>query len=141
MTPSGRRKSHCHPGGDYEFVLHINTHCKFIGYEIDKRRARFVNVKAQADQESSDKSESPDTEDSDLADAFHSKLNISGERSKPEPTLNLYEDSRQLATMTIPGDDEPFVLRNRRCEKSGALSPCYGGSKTISPWERRIREY
>lgn len=43
----GRRTSHCCPGGQYEFVFPIDESSGLVGYEIDKRRARFVNVSLQ----------------------------------------------------------------------------------------------
>jgi hypothetical protein len=41
----GRRYSGCDFGGEYEFYYPIDENSGLVGYEIDKKRARFINVK------------------------------------------------------------------------------------------------
>lgn len=50
----GRRVSHCHPGGQYEFIFPIDESSELVGYEIDKRRSRFVIVSLQIGQRDED---------------------------------------------------------------------------------------
>jgi hypothetical protein len=68
----GKRLSHCHPGGHYEFILPIDESSKLVGYEIDKRRARFVNAGLVKAQGSGDSNPSEQDED-DVGDLFDSK--------------------------------------------------------------------
>jgi hypothetical protein len=72
----GKRLSHCHPGGHYEFTLPIDESGKLVGYEIDKRGVRFVNASFQTVR-GEDDSHCSKYSERDLDDLFQSKMNIS----------------------------------------------------------------
>jgi len=95
----GRRASHCYPGGQYEFIFPFNKSSELVGYEIDKRRAYFVNIGLQTGQED-ENSHSSDEEECELAD-----LNIAAIEPMSGPVLNFYNDSREFETMTLTDGD------------------------------------
>lgn len=99
----GIRASGCYSGGQYEFIFPIDESSELVGYEIDKRRACFVNVSMQTGQR--DEHLHSSEKDCELADLFRSTMNISAAEPKSEPVLNLYKDSREVETITLPDDD------------------------------------
>ena len=101
----GRRASHCDPGGQYEFMFPIDESSKLVGYEIDKRRACFVNISLQKGHED-ENLYSSQRDGCELTDLFCSKMNISATERKYEPVLNFYKDSREVKTTTLPDDDD-----------------------------------
>jgi hypothetical protein len=104
VTLPGRRASDCHPGGQYEFIFPINESSKLVGYEIDKRRACFVNVGLQTGY-GGENLHSSQRDGCELADLFRSTMNISATEPKSKPILNLHKDSREVETITLPGGD------------------------------------
>ncbi|EUC41139.1 hypothetical protein COCMIDRAFT_40654 [Bipolaris oryzae ATCC 44560] len=103
MVLPGRRLSHCNTG-QYEFILPIDESSELVGYEIDKRRARFVNVGLRTVQ-GDETLHSPEQYECELDDRFRSAMNISVAERNSAPALNLYEDSRELETIVISDDD------------------------------------
>ena len=100
----GRRSSHYHPGSQYEFMLPIDENSELVGYEIDKRKACFVNVGFQTGQEDEDSHFSRGDE-GDLADFFGSAMNVSTTNPKSGRLLNFDNDSREVETITLPDGD------------------------------------
>ncbi|KAL8832503.1 MAG: hypothetical protein Q9191_000230 [Dirinaria sp. TL-2023a] len=90
--------------GQYEFMLPIDENSELVDYEIDKRKACFVNVSFQTDQEDEDSHFSREDE-GDLTDFFDSAMNISIANPKSERLLNFDNDSREIETITLPDDD------------------------------------
>lgn len=112
----GKRRSHCRSGGNYEFVLPIDKELDLVGYEIDKRRARFVNVRAEIAVEDSGDS------GSDLADVFHSKMSISTSTPNSEPILHFQKDSVEKVTTALP---DGSTLTRKIID--GAIASCVCG--------------
>ncbi|KAI8939285.1 hypothetical protein NX059_005111 [Plenodomus lindquistii] len=116
----GKRLSHCHPGGHYEFILPIDESQKLVGYEIDKRGVRFVNASLQMARGEDDSHHS----EYDERHLDESKMNISATNARSEPSLSLYEDSAELETITVSDDGDTFqqkkILR--------AISECVNGN-------------
>ncbi|KAI1125305.1 hypothetical protein F5Y10DRAFT_284362 [Nemania abortiva] len=112
----GRRTSDCHPGGQYEFIFPIDESRGLVGYEIDKRRARFVNIRFPTSQRD-ETSQYPD--ERELSNLFSSKMNISAPGPKPS---SLYDDSRELTTIKLSGGD-PFEQKRIL----SAISDCVCG--------------
>lgn len=102
----GRRCSHCFPGGMYEFILPIDECSKLVGYEIDKKRARFTNVGLQSEQDEAS-SYLGEEDGSDLTSQFRSKMSISAGSTNSGPHLSLYKDATELETYVI-SDGETF---------------------------------
>ncbi|KKP05347.1 ankyrin repeat protein [Trichoderma harzianum] len=100
----GKRVSHCAPGGQYEFIFPIDENSGLVGYEIDKRRACFVNSSLQADH-TDDNLYSSDSDEDELADSFRSAMRISGTEPKSRPILNLYDNAREIETIVFSGGD------------------------------------
>ncbi|KAF3072817.1 hypothetical protein CFAM422_004684 [Trichoderma lentiforme] len=100
----GKRVSHCAPGGQYEFIFPIDENSGLVGYEIDKKRACFVNSSLQADH-TDDNLYSSDSDDGELADSFRSAMRISGTESKSGPILDLYDDAREMETIPLSEND------------------------------------
>lgn len=96
----GRRVSHCHPGGQYEFMFPIDNSCKLVGYEIDKRRAEFVNVGMHLGPGGGD-IDSLAKDENELAELFRSRVRISATEQKSEPILNIHKDSREVISVTL----------------------------------------
>lgn len=96
----GRRASHCYPGGQYEFIFPIDESRELVGYEIDKRRACFVNTGLQTGQ-GNETLGYLEHDECELGDLFRSTMNISVTEPKSESGLNLYEDSRELETIAL----------------------------------------
>ena len=99
----GRRASHCHPCGEYEFIFPIDESSELVGYEIDKGRACFVNTGLQIGQGES--LHSSENDECELADLFRSTMNLSATEPKSRPVLSLYNDSREFETITLPNSD------------------------------------
>jgi len=119
VTLPGRRVSHCYPGGQYEFMLPIDERSELVGYEIDKRRARFVNTTAQGNETL----HSPEQHEFELGDLFHSAMNISVAEPQSALVLKLYEDSRELEIITI-SDGDTFEQQRILL----AISECVSGN-------------
>ncbi|KAI9652699.1 MAG: hypothetical protein M1829_001482 [Trizodia sp. TS-e1964] len=103
----GRRASYCHLGGEYEFIFPIDENRKLVGYEIEKRRARFVNIGVPPDSEEAEMY-SPERDDLDnLAGIFASQAAIS---EKKQPYLNLKDDSKELTRISV-SNGEPLEKR------------------------------
>ncbi|KAL7784521.1 hypothetical protein V8C43DRAFT_166666 [Trichoderma afarasin] len=125
----GKRVSHCAPapGGQYEFIFPIDENSGLVGYEIDKRRACFVNSSLQADH-TDDNLHSSDSDEDELADSFRSAMRISGTEPKPGPILNLYDDAREMETIPLFDGDTfeqkkiLFAISNCIFGKLGAVS-------------------
>lgn len=124
----GKRVSHCAgPGGQYEFIFPIDENSGLVGYEIDKRRACFVNSSLQADY-TDDNLHSSNSDEDELADSFRSAMRISGTEPKPGPILNLYDDAREMETIPIFDGDTfeqkkiLFAISNCIFGKLGAVS-------------------
>lgn len=100
----GKRVSHCAPGGQYEFIFPIDENSGLVGYEIDKRRACFVNSSLQADH-TDDNLHSLESDEGELADSFRSAMRISGTESKSGPILDLYDDAREVETIPLSDSD------------------------------------
>jgi hypothetical protein len=103
MLP-GRRASHCYPSGEYEFIFPIDESNELVGYEIDKRRASFVNVGLRTSQ-GDENSNSSEKDECKFADLFRSTMNISSIELMSGPDLNFYKHSRELETITFPDGD------------------------------------
>jgi hypothetical protein len=119
----GKRVSHCYPGGHYEFILPVDESSKLVGYEIDKRRARFVNAGLLKAQGSGD-SYLSEQDESDLDDLFQPRMNISATSASSEPHLSLYKGSAELKTYIIPDDGDTFEQK----EILMAISDCVNGN-------------
>jgi hypothetical protein len=119
----GKRFSHCHPGGHYEFILPIDESRKLVGYEIDKRGVRFVNASLQMAR-GEDDSHHSEYDETDLDDLFRSKMNISATNARSEPSLSLYEDSSEFETITISDDGDTFQQKRILM----AISECVNGN-------------
>jgi ankyrin repeat protein len=119
----GKRISHCYPGGHYEFILPIDESRKLVGYEIDKRWARFINVGLRMARGEDDSFHS-EHDERDLDNLFRSKMNISATNARSEPSLKLYEDSAGLETITISNDGDTFQLKRILM----AISECVNGN-------------
>lgn len=116
----GRRVSHCHPGGQYEFMFPIDNSCKLVGYEIDKRRAQFVNVGMQLGPGGGDL-DSLGKDEYELAELFHSRVRISATEQKSQPILNIHKDSREEISVTLLNGDnvvEKEILPNRGADSA-----------------------
>ncbi|PKK53584.1 hypothetical protein CI102_2032 [Trichoderma harzianum] len=100
----GKRVSHCAPGGQYEFIFPIDEKSGLVGYEIDKRRACFVNPSLQA-AHTDGNPYSSESDECELADSFRSAMRISGTEPKSAPILDLYDDAREVITFTLPNGD------------------------------------
>ncbi|QYT00594.1 Ankyrin repeat protein [Trichoderma simmonsii] len=100
----GKRVSHCAPGGQYQFIFPIDENSGLVGYEIDKRRACFVNSSLQADH-TDDKLYSSDSDEDELADSFRSAMRISGTEPKAGPILDIYDDAREMETIPLSDSD------------------------------------
>ncbi|KAF2245693.1 hypothetical protein BU26DRAFT_607888 [Trematosphaeria pertusa] len=125
----GRRCSHCYPGGQYEFIFPIDESSGLVGYEIDKRRACFVNTGVQTGQYD-ENSRASEEDECELSDLFRSTMHISGRDPKPGLLLNLHEDSRELVTTTFPDGD---TLEQKRI--LFAISDCIlGDLRAISQY-------
>ncbi len=77
---------------------------ELVGYEIDKKRACFVNIGLQTGQ-GDENLHSPEKDECELADLFRSTMNVSATEPKSGPALNLYNDSREFETITLPDGD------------------------------------
>ncbi|KAJ6282174.1 hypothetical protein J3E71DRAFT_174259 [Bipolaris maydis] len=121
MALPGRRVSHCHTGG-YEFILPIDENSELVGYEIDKRRARFVNVSLQTVQRD-ESLHSPEQDECELGDLFRSAMNISVAEPNSAPALNLYKDARELETIVVSDND---TFEQPRIER--VISECIAGN-------------
>ncbi|KAI1139099.1 hypothetical protein F5Y05DRAFT_338702 [Hypoxylon sp. FL0543] len=120
----GRRVSHCYPGGQYEFRYPIDEEIGLVGYEIDKRRACFVNIDLKKDLCDEDSEE----DESELVDRFSSAMNISSTNRKSDIGLNLDKDARELVTIPL-SDGETLELETTVI----AISDCVSGNvHTIS---------
>ncbi|KAI0198664.1 hypothetical protein F4808DRAFT_253444 [Astrocystis sublimbata] len=97
----GKRQSHCYPGGRYEFIFPIDELTGLVGYEIDKRRAFFVNVCEKRDDISSEATGASRDNKYDLSDHFRSAINLSAPEPVTEPVMKLREDSRELVTVRM----------------------------------------
>ena len=118
----GKRCSPCYPGGHYEFNFPIDESRKLVGYEIDKRGVRFVNVRLQMAR-GEDGSHHSENDERDLNDLFRSKMNISSMNARSEPSLSLYEDSAELETIIVSDDD---TFQQKRILM--AISECVNGN-------------
>ncbi|KAL6823022.1 hypothetical protein J3E69DRAFT_305131 [Trichoderma sp. SZMC 28015] len=117
----GKRVSHCAPGGQYEFIFPIDENSGLVGYEIDKRRACFVNSSLQIDH-TDDNLYSSESDEGELADSFRSAMRISGTEPKAGPVLNLYDDAREIETISL-SDSDTFEEKKIRF----AVSDCIFG--------------
>lgn len=99
----GRRASHCHPGGQYEFIFPIDETSELIGYEIDKGRACFVNTGLQPGQGES--LHSLENDECELAELFDSTMDLSATKPKSRPFLNFRNDAREFETITLSDND------------------------------------
>ncbi|KAG9254330.1 uncharacterized protein F5Z01DRAFT_102498 [Emericellopsis atlantica] len=117
----GRRASNCFPGGQYEFIFPIDKSSKLVGYEIDKRRACFVNASLQRGQRDGELY-SLERDECELADLFHT-MKISGREPNSDPVLNLEKVSREMETITLPGGNTFEQKRIR-----SAVSECVHGN-------------
>ena len=99
----GRRASHCHPSGQYEFIFPIDESSELVGYEIDKGRACFVNTGLQTGQGES--LHSSENDECELAEIFDSTMNLSATKPKSRPILNLHNDAREFETITLSDND------------------------------------
>ncbi|KAL7944143.1 DYW family of nucleic acid deaminases domain-containing protein [Trichoderma barbatum] len=102
----GRRASDCSPSGQYEFIFPIDESSELVGFEIDKRRACFVNSSLKIGH-TGDEIYSTERDDCELADSFRSAMKLSATESKSGPVLNLYGDAREVETITI-SDNSKF---------------------------------
>ncbi|KAI0965110.1 hypothetical protein F4678DRAFT_485599 [Xylaria arbuscula] len=93
----GRRMSHCHPGGEYEYILPIDEKTGLVGYEIDKKRAYFFNICEQSDDVIGEATCASQDNGYELSDHFRSAINLWA----TEPVMKLFEDSSELATIRI----------------------------------------
>lgn len=121
----GRRCSHCFPGGMYEFILPIDECSKLVGYEIDKKRARFTNVGLQSEQDEAS-SYLGEEDGSDLTSQFRSKMSISAGSTNSGPHLSLYKDATELETYVI-SDGETFEQKRILM----AMSECVEGRVNV----------
>ncbi|RYO53879.1 hypothetical protein AA0116_g10960 [Alternaria tenuissima] len=109
----------------YEFILAIDECSKLVGYEIDKKRARFTNVGLQSEQDEA--SSYPGEEDgSDLTSQFRSKMSISAGSTDSGPHLSLYRDATELETYVI-SDGETFEQKRILM----AVSKCVEGRVNV----------
>lgn len=107
----GTRASDCYPGGQYEYMFPIDEASKLVGYELDKRKACFVNFSLQ--NELGDTGlQSLEKDDCDLTDSFRSAINISTGKQGSDSVLNLYTDSQKVEIVTLPNDER---LSKRVC--------------------------
>jgi hypothetical protein len=107
----------------------IDERTGLVGYEIDKRKACFVNIGLHTDQVD-ENVHSSDQDVCELADLFHSTVNISATEPKSGPVLNLYNDSREIETIALPGGD---TFEQKRIPS--AISECiFGNLHAISQY-------
>lgn len=116
----GRRTSHCDPGGQYEFVFPIDENSKLVGYEIDKRNARFVNIELQISEQGEDLLRD---DGSGLANMMRSAMDISTTNPKPGKILSFENDSSEMETIHVPGGD---TFEQKRIDI--AISECIFGN-------------
>lgn len=102
----GYRVSHCFPGGSYEFRLPIDRESGHVGYEIDKRRARFVNCSWNEDEMG----------ESNLLNSFSSM------RISTKKTPHLEKDAHEMIRIPLP-DGGSFELKRTE----NAISNCVEG--------------
>lgn len=100
----------------------IDNSCELVGYEIDKRRARFVNVGMQLGPGGGDL-DSLEKDEYESAEHFHSRVRISATEQKSESILNLHKDSREVISVTLP-DGDTFVEKMILL----AISECMNGN-------------
>ncbi|OPB41547.1 hypothetical protein A0O28_0082670 [Trichoderma guizhouense] len=117
----GKRFSPCLPSGQYQLIYPIDENSGLVGYEIDKRRACFVNSSLQADH-TDDNLYSSESEEGELADSFRSAMRISGTKSKSRPILNLYDDAKEIEIITLPNSD---TFEQKKI--LSVISNCIGG--------------
>ncbi|KAL6786863.1 hypothetical protein J3E68DRAFT_440947 [Trichoderma sp. SZMC 28012] len=117
----GKRFSPCLPSGQYQFIFPIDKNSGLVGYEIDKRRACFVNFSLQADH-TDDNLYSSESDEGELADFFRYAMRISGTQPKAGPILNLYDDAKEIETIALP-DNDTF----EQTKILSAISNCVSG--------------
>ncbi|KAI9859999.1 MAG: hypothetical protein M1813_006346 [Trichoglossum hirsutum] len=94
---SGSRTSHCGEGGSYRYYFPVNERTRQVAYEIDKQKARFVNICTLQDlDEDSD-------EEEELANEFSSKTTISGDSTESASDVNMYEAAQEVITKLDDG--------------------------------------
>jgi hypothetical protein len=109
----------------YEFILPIDEYSKLVGYEIDKKRARFTNVGLQSEQDEAS-SYLGEEDGSDLTSQFRSKMSISAGSTDSGPHLSLYKDATELETYVI-SDGETFEQKRILM----AVSECVEGRVNV----------
>ncbi|CAJ0544333.1 Ff.00g035640.m01.CDS01 [Fusarium sp. VM40] len=120
---SGKRMSHCYPGGGYEFVYPVDLEQELVGYEIDKTRAYFVNVGLTSDRTGHRLDPLNETDD-ELADVFGSTLNLTPTNAEPESSLE--EESSEMTVIDLLNGDK-FELKVITL----AISECLFGNTTF----------
>jgi hypothetical protein len=106
------RRSRCYPGGYYEIVRPIDESTELFGYQIDKTRTLFENVKRE------------EAEDArELADLLEFKMQLSDTESGSRTTPNLYTDGKETTSFTLPNGE---LFKEKRIKQ--ALFHCVVGN-------------
>jgi Ankyrin repeat len=98
---SQRRLSHCWPGQSYQFTLPIVERTQRVAYEIDKSKARFVNVCTLEELE-----QDLDEEDQ-LANQFSATAISNSSSTRPGSDENMYEAAQEAVTVDF-GEGQTF---------------------------------
>jgi hypothetical protein len=98
----GSRVSHCGHFGSYSYSFPIDTQNGLVAYEIDKAKARFINVCTREDLERNE----DDVEQ--LASEFSSKARLSSEfAAEPESAVDIHTAAQEIITVDI-GEGQTF---------------------------------
>ena len=98
----GSRMSHCGHGGSYTYSFPINTQSGLVAYEIDKDKARFINVYIVEDLEGDD------TDTGQLASIFSSKAKLSDDHAAElVAVVDIHTAAQETITISM-GDGETF---------------------------------
>jgi len=99
---NGSLVSHCGHFGLYNYFFPIDTQNGLIAYEIDKVKARFINVYTREDLERNENNIKQ------LVFKFSSKARLFSEfAAKPESAVNIYTAAQEIITVDI-GEDQTF---------------------------------
>ncbi len=125
-----RRISHCGSGQSYQFAFPIEERTLRVAYEIDKSKARFVNICTLKELE-----QDLDEEDQ-LANQFFATTISSSSSTGLESDQNMYRGAQETVTVDLD-DDRTFKQKTMNFPVSAGQDRPQSASYCLVGFDRR----